>query len=38
MEMYKEDECPICKEKGFDSVRTDLGKGKEFLQRKGILK
>lgn len=33
MKMYKEEECPICKEKGVQSVRTDLGKGKEFLAR-----
>lgn len=37
MEMFKEDECPVCRERGFQSVRTDLGKGKEFLQRKGLL-
>jgi len=36
MEMFKEDECPICKEKGPESVRTDLGKGKEFLIRMGL--
>lgn len=33
MKMFKEEECPICKEKGPASVRTDLGKGKEFLAR-----
>lgn len=33
MEMFSEDSCPICKEKGRDSVRLDLGKGREFLQR-----
>ena len=38
MEMYPEDDCPICREKGFASVRTDLGKGFEFLARKGISK
>lgn len=32
---YKEEECPICREKGVQSVRTDLGKGKEFLARIG---
>ncbi len=37
MEMFKEDECPICKEHGPESVRTDLGKGKEFLVRKGLI-
>lgn len=37
MKMYKEDDCPICKENGLESVRTDLGKGKEFLQRIGKL-
>lgn len=36
MNMYPEDECSICWEKGFQSVRTDLGKGKEFLIRKGL--
>ena len=35
MKMYKEEECPICKERGPKSVRTDLGKGKEFLTRIG---
>jgi len=35
MQMFKEEECPICKEKGVESVRTDLGKGKEFLARIG---
>lgn len=38
MQMIKEEICPICKEKGFESVRLDLGKGKEFLIRKGITK
>ena len=38
MEMHKEDECLVCKEKGPESVRTDLGKGKEFLIRKGLMK
>lgn len=33
MKMYKEEDCPICKEKGVRSVRTDLGKGMEFLIR-----
>lgn len=37
MEMFPEDNCPICKENGFESVRTDLGKGKEFLVRKGLV-
>lgn len=36
MKMFPEDECPICKERGPKSVRTDLGKGKEFLVRKGL--
>lgn len=36
MEMFPEENCPICKEKGRGSVRTDLGKGKEFLARAGI--
>lgn len=33
LSMYREDECPICKEKGRLSVRTDIGHGKEFVQR-----
>ncbi|MBU0670555.1 hypothetical protein KKF29_00175 [Patescibacteria group bacterium] len=36
MQMFKEDEegfCPICREKGRGSVRLDLGKGKDFLNR-----
>ncbi len=33
MEMFKEEDCPICREKGRGSVRLDLGKGKEFLAR-----
>ena len=37
MQMFPEDDCPICKEKGFGSVRTDLGKGKDFLVRKGLV-
>ncbi len=37
MRMIKEDVCHICREKGEKSVRTDLGKGKEFLVRKGLL-
>ncbi|MFH1423974.1 MAG: phosphoribosyltransferase family protein [Candidatus Nealsonbacteria bacterium] len=37
MKMFKEEECSICKEKGPKSVRTDLGKGKEFLTRTGNL-
>lgn len=36
MEMFKEDECPICQKRGRGSVRLDLGKGKEFLARIGI--
>lgn len=36
MQMYPEDECPICKERGLKSVRIDLGKGKEFLARRGL--
>lgn len=36
MVMHKEADCPDCQEKGFESVRQDLGKGKEFLQRKGL--
>ena len=36
MQMFKEEDFPICKKLGRGSVRTDLGKGKEFLQRIGI--
>lgn len=36
MPMYPEDSCPICDALGPQSVRTDLGKGKEFLVRKGL--
>ena len=36
MKMFPEDSCPICKERGPKSVRTDLGKGSEFLVRKGL--
>ncbi|MEK7658309.1 MAG: phosphoribosyltransferase family protein [Patescibacteria group bacterium] len=36
MEMFREEDCPICKEKGRGSVRLDLGKGKEFLTRLGL--
>ncbi len=35
MQMFREEDCPICKERGIKSVRTDLGKGKEFLARMG---
>jgi orotate phosphoribosyltransferase len=37
MEMEKEEKCRKCREEGFESVRTDLGKGNEFLQRKGLI-
>ena len=37
MKMFPEDECPICKERGLKSVRTDIGKGQEFLTRKGLV-
>ena len=37
MEMFPEDSCPICREKGPKSVRTDLGKGRDFLIRKGLI-
>ena len=33
MKMFPEADCPICRERGPKSVRTDLGKGKEFLAR-----
>lgn len=36
MQMFPEADCPICKEKGPESVRTDLGKGREFLVRIGL--
>ncbi|OGZ35295.1 MAG: hypothetical protein A3A94_00230 [Candidatus Portnoybacteria bacterium RIFCSPLOWO2_01_FULL_43_11] len=36
MEMFSEETCPICNERGVRSVRTDLGKGLEFLKRIGI--
>ncbi len=36
MKMFPEADCPICKERGPQSVRTNLGKGKEFLQRMGL--
>jgi len=35
MQMFREEDCQICKERGIESVRTDLGKGKEFLARMG---
>lgn len=31
MKMYKEESCPLCEKNGKESVRTDLGKGREFL-------
>lgn len=34
MPMYPEDDCPICKE-GKIPVRTDFGRGADFLKRKG---
>lgn len=37
LQMYKEDACPICEKLGPQSVRLDLGKGKDFLQRMGFL-
>ncbi len=36
MEMFKEENCPVCQEKGRGSVRLDLGKGKDFLVRLGL--
>lgn len=36
MPMYPEESCPICKEKGPRSVRTDLGHGEDFLKRMGL--
>lgn len=38
MAMHKEEDCPICKKHGQESVRIDIGKGKEFLARIGKLK
>lgn len=32
MERFPAATCPICKEKGIGSIRTDLGKGKDFLR------
>lgn len=32
MEMFPAEDCPICKEKGRSSLRTDLGKGKDYLK------
>ncbi|MFA4999024.1 MAG: hypothetical protein WC514_03355 [Candidatus Paceibacterota bacterium] len=37
-EIFREEECLICKEEGPESVRTDIGKGREFLLRRGLLK
>ena len=36
MEMFPEEECPVCKEKGPDSVRIDLGKGAEWLRIRAV--
>lgn len=36
-EMWPEDDCPLCKEDGFESVSLTAGKGQDFLKRKGIL-
>lgn len=36
MDMFPEEDCPICLAKGKESVRQDLGKGKEFLIRQGL--
>ncbi len=33
MDAWDENDCPICKDKGYKSVRTDLGHGKSFLQK-----
>jgi len=35
MKMEREENCSICQAKGVQSVRTDIGKGKEFLARIG---
>jgi orotate phosphoribosyltransferase len=35
MKTYRESKCPLCEKYGVESVRTDLGKGKEFLFRIG---
>lgn len=32
--LYPADQCPICKERGLQSIRIDLGHGKEFLMSK----
>lgn len=36
MKMFKEEECPLCEKFGATSVRIDLGKGLEFLRRRGL--
>lgn len=36
IELYEEDDCPICRELGIGSVNQDLGEGKSFLIRKGL--
>lgn len=36
MKMFPEAECPICRERGQRSVRTDIGKGEEFLKQVGL--
>lgn len=35
MKMYPEEQCLICRQRGPESVRTDLGKGLDFLNRIG---
>ena len=36
--MWPEDECLKCKEEGIESVSQTVGKGEDFLRRKGIIK
>ncbi len=36
-EIWPEDSCPLCEKNGFKSVRTDVGHGKNFLKRKGLI-
>jgi len=37
VEMWPEDECPLCEKHGFRSVSRFFGKGENFLKRKGLL-
>lgn len=35
MEMFPAEDCPVCKEKGIESIRLDLGKGVDYLKSIG---